>query len=270
MLFGAPVSINEDWPSHQHEAHELIVCGSENAWLGVSGEKIPFYPGRTFLLQAGVSHYFGVNQGKTASAHLICFDDAQIDKYSPVSIQPLRKELFAGGFSIGVEQNTQTAEILQTAISLNLASTQSGPYKREIAGSLFSQLLFHHLAALKSDLLSPANRHNEKMNKAIQWIDAHITEEITIDIAASHANMSRAAFTKHFRKHTSMSLTEYVSYSRIQKSVSYLADASASITEIAFRSGYRNIGHFYKHFQKNFSMTPNQFRQMLLSQSNRG
>ncbi len=53
------------------------------------------------------------------------------------------------------------------------------------------------------------------VNKALGYINAHLTEDFSEDDLATTAQMTASAFSRSFRKHTGMGVVEYVNRHRI-------------------------------------------------------
>lgn len=269
MLLSLPVFIDSPWEPHQHEVHELVVCLTENAFFCTEHQQFGFRKGRVFLVQAGVSHYFdwhGETGTKPAEAILVCFDDRALEAIVSPSIQPQVKRLMedecvaTSACLVGEASNVGFARQLMNAVNAQ------SPYYREEVGSLLNLLLLNFLKATASSEGVEVSARFIKIQSTLRWIEANLEEEINIDAAASQAQMSRAVFTKYFKKYTDSTLADYVSSARLEKAAFLLCETSLSIAEAAHQSGHRNLGHFYKRFQHRFDLTPSRYRKLMLEQ----
>ena len=83
------------------------------------------------------------------------------------------------------------------------------------------------------------------------------------DLAAI-AGRSPSAFSRSFRRHTGMSLVQYVNRLRINLACQLLmSEEQAAITEICFAAGYNNLSNFNRQFLAQKGMTPSRFRALL-------
>ena len=272
MLLSLPVLIDGPWEPHQHEVHELVVCLTDNALFCTEQQQFDFRKGRAFLVQAGVSHYFdwdgeqGGEGVKPAEAILVCFDDRTLERLVSPALQPQVKQLMDGecvATSVCLERE---ADNVRFARQLMNAINAQAPFYQEEVSSLLNLLLLNHLKAIESSDAVEVSAHFKKVRGTLRWIEKNLEEEINIDVAASQAQMSRAVFTKYFKKYTDSTLADYVSNARLDKAALLLSDASLSIAETAHQSGHRNLGHFYKRFQHRFDLTPSRYRNLMLEQ----
>lgn len=71
--------------------------------------------------------------------------------------------------------------------------------------------------------------------------------------------MSESKLTRLFRALYGTSLHHYVQEKRLEKAASLLSTGSVNVSEAALKSGYTNMSHFSKEFQKKFGLPPKQF-----------
>jgi AraC-like DNA-binding protein len=82
---------------------------------------------------------------------------------------------------------------------------------------------------------------------------------------AEIAGQSTSAFSRAFRRHTGMSLVQYVKRLRINLACQILmSDEQASITDICFEVGFNNLSNFNRQFLAEKGMPPSQFRRLLV------
>ena len=272
MLLSLPVLIDGPWEPHKHEVHELVVCLTENALFCAEQQQFSFRKGRSFLVKAGVSHYFNwggekVREGvKPAEAILVCFDDRALERLVSPALQPQVKRLMDEKCVATNACLEREADNVRFARQLMNAINTQAPYYQEEVGSLLNLLLLNHLKAIESNEAVEVSTRFKKVREALRWIEENLEEEINIDVAASQAQMSRAVFTKYFKTYTDSTLADYVSNARLDKAALLLSEASFSIAEAAHQSGHRNLGHFYKRFQHRFDLTPSRYRNLMLEQ----
>jgi len=137
--------------------------------------------------------------------------------------------------------------------------------------SLFLDLLANLAAdgsakALASDtyLPDPSGFMTAGVNKALAFINQNLTEDFgEVDLAAT-AEMTPAAFSRSFRKHTGMGVVEYVNRLRINLACQLLmSDAAMSVTDICYAAGFNNLSNFNRQFLRRKGMPPSRFRALL-------
>lgn len=113
-------------------------------------------------------------------------------------------------------------------------------------------------------LPDPSGFMSARINKALTYIDAHLTEPFTEGDLAAIAGRSPSAFSRSFRRHTGMALVQYVNRLRVNLACQLLmGNEGLPITEIAFAVGFNNLSNFNRQFLAQKGMPPSRFRALL-------
>ena len=133
-----------------------------------------------------------------------------------------------------------------------------------IAGML-SRAQGAEMLASANYLPDPSGYMSAGMNKALAYIREHLTTPFSEADLAGIAGQSTSAFSRAFRRHTGMSLVQYVKRLRINLACQILmSDEQAAITEICFEVGFNNLSNFNRQFLAEKGMPPSQFRRLLV------
>ena len=100
----------------------------------------------------------------------------------------------------------------------------------------------------------------ERMNRAIAWIERHLTEEVAWEEAAREANCSLFHFLRMFEVITGMTAGDYIRRRRLSLAAMELASSDAKVIDVALRYGYDSPDAFAKAFRKQFGCTPTEAR----------
>ncbi|WP_197036096.1 helix-turn-helix domain-containing protein [Fischerella sp. PCC 9605] len=99
------------------------------------------------------------------------------------------------------------------------------------------------------------------MQQAIDYIQAHLAEDISLETIATEVGMSRYYFCRLFKQSTGMSPYQYLLKCRIERAKVLLLQGQQSITDIAIQVGFANQSQFGRHFKRFTGVTPKQFWQ---------
>jgi len=114
-------------------------------------------------------------------------------------------------------------------------------------------------------LPDPSGYMSAGINKALAFIRANLTQPFSEADLAVIAGQSTSAFSRAFRRHTGMSLVQYVKRLRINLACQILmSDEDLPITEICFEVGFNNLSNFNRQFLTEKGMTPSRFRKLLV------
>ena len=99
-----------------------------------------------------------------------------------------------------------------------------------------------------------------QIQTAIDYIEEHLTENMTLQNISAAANMSHWHFQRTFKALTNETLKSYVRSRRIVNSLDDLFDQHLSILDIALSSGFESHESYTRAFQKLFGITPSEYR----------
>ncbi len=113
-------------------------------------------------------------------------------------------------------------------------------------------------------LPDPSGFMSAGINKALAYIDSHLTEPFSESDLAAIASKSPSAFSRCFRRHTGMALVQYVNRLRINLACQLLmSEGDLPITDICYAAGYNNISNFNRQFLAQKGMPPSRFRALM-------
>lgn len=102
------------------------------------------------------------------------------------------------------------------------------------------------------------------INEALAHISGHLAEPFSEKDLAEISRLSPSGFSRSFKRHTGMALSQYVNRLRINLASQLLmSEAAMSVTDICFAAGFKNISNFNRQFLRHKSMSPSRFRALL-------
>lgn len=99
------------------------------------------------------------------------------------------------------------------------------------------------------------SQHAETIAHLLQYINQHLSEEITLEQLAAQVNYSEFYVSRLFKKVSGKTLTSYIQEKRIEQA-SCLIRSGLSIHQAAEQVGFNNYSYFYKTFKKIIGCTP--------------
>ena len=96
--------------------------------------------------------------------------------------------------------------------------------------------------------------------KARDLADARYFEPLTVDDMARAASMSRAHFSRAFRRAFGESPHAYLLTRRLERAAALLRTTDRSVIEICFAVGLQSIGSFTTSFTRTYGMSPTAYR----------
>lgn len=126
--------------------------------------------------------------------------------------------------------------------------------------SIFAQ----HLSIVGNQLLvQQRNVEPPVITRAKQYIEAHQSDELSLNEVAKAVNTSSFYFCKLFKKATGLNFTDYVSRVRVEKAKNLLLNPNARVSEVAFEVGFQSLTHFNRVFRRVVGESPSEYREDL-------
>jgi len=100
----------------------------------------------------------------------------------------------------------------------------------------------------------------ESLQKAIEYMEAHLLDDITIKDIAKQAHLSPYHFQRTFVILTDMTVGEYLRRRRLTKAAHELCNSRTKIIDLAYKYGYQTPESFTKAFHKQHGLTPSEAR----------
>ncbi|HEX5609008.1 MAG TPA: AraC family transcriptional regulator [Solirubrobacterales bacterium] len=103
----------------------------------------------------------------------------------------------------------------------------------------------------------PPARH---LLRARDLADARYAEPLGVDDLAAAAGLSRAHFSREFRRAFGVSPHGYLLTRRLERAAALLRNTDSSVAEICMAVGLQSVGSFTTSFKRAFGKTPTAYR----------
>ncbi len=255
-----------DCPYHIHPEIEILHILSGQGLLVVGDYIGRFMPGDLLLLGSGLPH-------------MLCSDPISSASSAPTHIRYIQfqRENFGASFWQMPEQQAVTHLIAQSARGLrfdedgtaNLLPTMDRVWETHGARRLWSLMeLLEEMAPsrtatpLASVGYAPVvtHRDSERLNRAIQYMNSHLTGPLQLADVARAAGLSPQAFSRFFHKFMGVAFVEYVCSLRISLACRYLLETDKTIAAICYICGFNNLSNFNRQFLRHKQTTPKEFK----------
>lgn len=94
----------------------------------------------------------------------------------------------------------------------------------------------------------------------IDYLDANLTEEITIDNIVGKFYFNRFYLMKLFKKVTGLTIFEYVNQKKIKSSLNDIVNTDDKILKIALNHGFNSQEYYSETFTRVLGISPTEFR----------
>lgn len=258
-----------DFPIHSHEEYELNFISNASGALRVVGDhKEEINDMELVLIGSNLPHCWTTHnytykkeKGElteiTIQFHKDLLDEKLLRRNQLIFIKSLMEK---AGRGIAFPRDT----ILSLEPRIKKLSKYSG---FDSVMELFS--ILHDLSLTRGiQVLSNESFTEDKptiVNKRIEIVYEYIRnnfhKQITLADVSKMVGMTEVSFSRFFKKTTCKTFVDSINDIRLGNASRMLMDSSFSISEIAFKCGFKNQSYFNRLFKEKKNETPKEFRE---------
>lgn len=136
----------------------------------------------------------------------------------------------------------------------------SGPLYLESLGAVLAVHLLRNYAGARIARETRGGLGTRRLRRVVEFIEAHLGEEITLARLARVAGLSPHHFASAFRTSIGVAPHRYLTERRIARGCELLAKSEATVTTVAHALGFASHGHFSESFRRFVGVTPSQYK----------
>ncbi len=140
---------------------------------------------------------------------------------------------------------------------------QSGDYSEMV--DVYQNYLVEYLNIIQKTV---ANNDRKDIQKAMNYIEKHYKENLTLNILAEEIHMNSYYFSSFFKKSAGENFKDYVNRVRIQHAVALIVSTNMKTYEIANEVGFSDARAFTEIFQRIYHETPSAYRKRVSGNKN--
>lgn len=258
-----PIVCEGNLKSIQYEIDTVLITGIPNAPVNmVSDYTLQWLKGQAKTARrvgsvcagAFILAEAGLLDGKRATTHWrVC--DKLAGLYPKIKVE--KDPIFVK------DGNIYTSAGISTGMDLALAMVEED-YGRDVALSVARQLVLY----LKrpgnqsqfSVVLSLQKVDHQPVQQIIEWINAHLGEEISVEMMAEKVNMSPRNFARVFLRETGITPAKYVEKIRLETARRRLEETNLTLDEISEECGLGGADTMRRLFLRHMKTSPSDYR----------
>jgi len=257
-----------EFPQHHHEFWEIVIVTRGTGLMVFGSKPLPIKVGDVFVISRDQEHAY--RETHSLDIINIAFDPAYIGSVHPVLEDWMSNDaLFAVGprwkpgetpgecLHLGPAEFARLLDLVQRLEGeLDSASAEARVAAFAYFLLLVTLLRRHCLPWEPAGDAAPGTR----IGRAVEFIENHFAEPITIDDIAACSHVSRRHFFRLFEQAVGVAPMEYLKKVRLQKAAAMLLTTNANVTEVAFACGFSDSNYFSTLYHKEFGISPSRFK----------
>ena len=249
-------------PVHWHDELEIIYVKSGFLTVSISGENYIGTPGDAFVVSPGNLHFMGSQAGEVDYFTFLfpleyisfCTDDMLDDKL----LTPLKN----GHLMIRPRIKDAAKELCEQLAEIYMAENDETESKITAQIKTKIILLQFILEMWKKGFVieNDTSGRNIVEKEMVSYIQQNFTGKISLKEFGEQFHLSEKYISRYFKEHFHITLSQYITYLRLENAKQLLQDTDLSVTETAMQSGYQNVSYFIRSFKKTYGISPLKYR----------
>lgn len=255
---------------HSHIQFEIVLFKSGSGIYAAQSGCYDIAPGDIFVFSSNEQHCITeIKPGASFSFMNLHFEPRYVwgSKHNGFSSEAMNicfshNESFCNRLPRG---NEYTERIYRLLLSIEKELENGEPeYELMVHNAVYEMLI---ILARRLDygfgrsVTAEEYSHIKAVRAAIDYINRHITESITLNGISAEVDLSPNYFSHIFKKSVGISLWDYIIAKRVEIAMALLSDGcERNMIDIAGDCGFNNTANFNKMFRKVTGMTPSEFR----------
>lgn len=249
-------------PVHWHDEFEIIYVRSGFLTVSISGESYIGKTGEAFVVSPGNLHLMGSQSG-TVDYYTFLFPLKYISfRTDDMLDEKLLEPLNSGHLMICPRVNDTAKELCEQLIKIYEAKNDESESKITTQVRTKIILLQFILEIWKKGFVieNDTSGRNTVEKEMVSYIQQNFTGKISLREFGEQFHLSEKYISRYFKEHFHITLSQYVTYLRLEHAKQLLQDTDIPVTDVAMQSGYQNVSYFIRSFQKAYAVSPLKYR----------
>ena len=254
-LFHLADSRRERIEYHYHTFHKVIILLAGKAGYAIEGERYDLSPGDFVLVGRGSIHRPEVAEDDFYERMILYIDPAYLTSLSTEDCDLescFRQAQTAFRYVYRDEGGSRVRQLFET---LARTSREGGYGAVLLERAQFLELMVEVNRVCRGGHQVQAAAGDRKVVALLQYLNLHLTEELSIDQLAERFYISKYHMMRRFRQETGYSIHGYLTEKRLLLAQRLLAQG-VSPSEAGERAGYQDYSTFSRAYKKHFGRGP--------------
>lgn len=228
-----PSSPTEEYYKHIHPFNEILFLVRGNVDYTVESETRHLAEGDVVFIPSGKYHFATIDLSEAYERYVCKFPDSLVPDFVKKKMQ-------------------QSSSFFSGNSALNLLFSQLEAYRNNYSEEelyvIFESEISKVMVTICHEALS-VNKHDDFIERLLRYIDANLTERISIASLAEDFHYSKSFINNEFKKHMKIPLMQYVRSKKIIAAHQMILSGMKK-NEAAEMFGFETYSTFYRAYKK--------------------
>ena len=257
-------------PTHSHNRYEFHLMMEGESTLFTESKIVVLRKAEACVVAPSIIHTCTPSASKNSKA-TFCFSFEKIGKKSKKNLYEKFESIFNKIDEISkIENAEQYISDLNQILSTFYSQKRFAKTRLKMLLSLFILSIVDDLSTSNDESEEYFGGENfssgaEKNLRCIMiedYINQNYNREINLNDLSNILFLSKKQTERIFKKEIGMSFKEFVLKIRLKDAMRYLENTDMTVSDIAYKVGYKSYNGFYRVFLENVGMTPKEYRKV--------
>ena len=249
----------KEFSFHYHGFNKILILLNGDVTYTIEGRSYSLAPNDIVFVNAGEVHKPTIESNTPYERIVIYVSPDFLDSY-----QKANADLNTCFFQAHKEQShvLRIKSFANSKLNHAIQKLEASLHDKDFANELFHEIIFlEFMIELNRASLCDAISYirntaaNKTILSVIEYLNAHLTEDINIDLLAEQFFLSRYYLMHAFKEETGYTIGNYLATKRLLLAKELIA-TGRSITEVCYACGYKNYSTFSRAYKKTFGKSP--------------
>ena len=250
-----------DW--HWHHEMEFLYVVEGTALCLIGTNKINLHKGSGIFINSGVLHRFEAQSSTFApnivfSPTLLAPENGLI--YKKYILPVINSSVPYQVFNPSSTWEKQVLQLLTQIFTLQETEQNNELCTIQLLIQLWNILQKNINLDSNANSIHRLNHKQARLQVMMQYIYDHYMEEITLEMIAASASISKSGALNIFQTCIHISPVAYLIQYRLAQAAEQLYTTQKSVSSIAEETGFTSSGYFCRKFRQYYHMSPNEYR----------
>ena len=246
---------------HHHDFYECYLFLSGNVTYLIEGKSYPLSPGDIVLVNSKELHQAFINSKDSAYDRFVLWINPTFLRELSTETTDLTRCFESPNRKNVLRVDYEWQQNIRILMNKLIALERFQGIGQEL---LYKAYITELMVYINNLTINEEVRPDVEVKKSnliehiLEYINAHIDEDITIDELSEFTYLSKFHLSREFKKHTGTTLHRYILQKKLIAAKELILK-EIPITHVYERCGFGDYSNFFRAFKNEYGMTPKQY-----------
>ncbi len=250
---------------HQHDFYEIFYYITGEVHYQIEGRAFELSAGDLILVNTKELHQAWIESHEKAYERIVLWLNPDFLTSLSTQQTDLTKCFENPDIDNLVKLDFETQQDIKAILLKLLALENAGGYGGDLLYKIYIielMIKLNNLTTGKNESPDINTRKSELIDGMIAYIEAHLSDDLDIDMLAEKFYLSKYHLSREFKKYIGITLYRYIILKRLIIAKQLILE-NHPITDVYIQCGFGDYSNFFRAFKNEFGLTPKQYHDLV-------